>query len=122
MREMVEALSEAEADATMQRTAARRAATASRRTPTQTQVMPVAPPARRGRKPALIAAGVFGLLLVAVGGWAALRNRGGEPVGAARADVGDLDPHRIAVRYFQSPGDRDSLAYVADGPTEGLIT
>ena len=32
-----------------------------------------------------------------------------------------LDPHRIAVLYFQTDGDGDSLSYLADGLTEGLI-
>ncbi len=124
MQEMAEALSEAEADVTMQRTAARRAATASRRLPKLgTVVTPVPLPPKAGRKWAWIAATAGALLLIAGGGWALWRQRGSEAgagrVGAAAA--GDLDAHRIAVRYFQTPDDRDSLSYVADGLTEGLI-
>jgi TolB-like protein len=124
MEEFVEALSEAEADVTMQRTAARRAATASRRIPTQripTQVMPIAPAPKSNRKMMWMTAGAAAVLLAAVGGWALWRNRGSQPVVAAQASHGDLDPHQIAVRYFQTAGDQDSLAYVADGLTEGLI-
>jgi len=35
--------------------------------------------------------------------------------------AGGLDPHRIAVLYFQDDGGGDSLRYLADGLTEGLI-
>jgi serine/threonine-protein kinase len=35
--------------------------------------------------------------------------------------AGSLDPHRIAVLYFQGQGGGDSLGYLADGLTEGLI-
>jgi serine/threonine-protein kinase len=37
------------------------------------------------------------------------------------AVTGGLDPHRIAVLYFQNDGGGDSLKYMADGLTEGLI-
>ncbi len=36
-------------------------------------------------------------------------------------DAGGLDAHRIAVLYFQDPTGDDSLGYLADGLTEGLI-
>ena len=38
-----------------------------------------------------------------------------------RRGYGGLDPHRIAVLYFQEDGGGDSLRYLADGLTEGLI-
>ena len=41
-------------------------------------------------------------------------------VGAA-ASAGGLDPHRIAVLYFQDESSQGSLGYLADGLTEGLI-
>jgi serine/threonine-protein kinase len=41
-------------------------------------------------------------------------------VGAA-ASAGGLDPHRIAVLYFEGDDKADSLGYLADGLTEGLI-
>jgi serine/threonine-protein kinase len=122
MQEMVDALSEAEADVTMHRTAARRAATASRRVPTGTVVTPVAPPPRPKQTIRWIAAAVVAALL-AVGGWAFWRQKGAGTAGAAtRASADGLDPHRIAVRYFESEGGGDSLAYVASGLTEGLIS
>jgi len=122
MREMVDALNEAEADVTMQRTAARRAATASRRVPTQvTQATPVAPVPKRNRRTAWIAAGVVGLLIAVGAGWAIWQRQGSGQTGAAPTAAGDLDAHRIAVLYFDDLGGGDSLGYVADGLTEGLI-
>ena len=43
------------------------------------------------------------------------------PGAAAAGGAGGLDPHRIAVLYFQGDGTEDSLGYLADGLTEGLI-
>ncbi|MGH7499153.1 MAG: protein kinase domain-containing protein [Gemmatimonadales bacterium] len=121
MQEMVEALSEAEADVTMQRTAARRAATASRRVPTGTVVTPILQPPKPNRKAAWIAGGAVVVLLAAAGGWMLWRQRGAVSAAAAKASADGFDPHRIAVRYFESPTGSDSLAYVASGLTEGLI-
>jgi serine/threonine-protein kinase len=67
-----------------------------------------------------VAAGVAVLLVAAAAGWAISRSRGGES-GVGRASESDLDASRIAVRYFRIPDDQDSLSYVADGLTEGLI-
>ena len=67
----------------------------------------------------MIAGGLIGLLLVAGGAWAGLRHRGAQP--AAPAGAGGLDPHRVAVLYFQDLDPRDSLKYLAEGLTEGLI-
>jgi eukaryotic-like serine/threonine-protein kinase len=39
----------------------------------------------------------------------------------AAASAGGLDPHRIAVLYFQGEKSGDSLSYLADALTEGLI-
>jgi TolB-like protein len=119
MQEMVEALNEAEADVTMQRTAARRAATASRRVPTAPAALP--PPARPRKTAVWVGAGIAGLLVAAAAGWAISRSRAGEVVATNRAMASELDANRIAVRYFRTPDDQDSLSYVADGLTEGLI-
>ena len=66
-----------------------------------------------------VTAAVAGALLTGtgLGAWSMWRPGGGE----SRAVGGGLDPHRIAVLYFQSEGEGDSLGYLADGLTEGLI-
>ena len=103
MQEFVDALSEAEADVTMQRTAARRAATASRRVPSREYrshtCRPAAKPGGgpRGSPPAW-----RGRCWCRPAGWALWR-RGMETAGGgAQQAAGGLDPHRIAVRYFQT--------------------
>ena len=58
-----------------------------------------------------------GLIVLAGLGWGAWHPAGNE----SGAVGGDLDPHRIAVLYFQGEGHGDSLGYLADGLTEGLI-
>ena len=120
MQELVEALNEAEADVTMQRTAARRAATASRRVQTSATVAtPVAVPAlkKSSTKTWLIAlVAVVVLAGGAFAGWK-LFHKGGS---AATADSG-FDPRHIAVLYFENRSGQDSLGYLADGITEALI-
>ncbi|HEX3233476.1 MAG TPA: serine/threonine-protein kinase, partial [Gemmatimonadales bacterium] len=137
MREFADALSEAEADASLQRTAARRAATASRRTAGTKGV----PAARRTgtraavqhKTPVEVAAAAIReggvkfwsvavtvmLVVVALGwtGWRALRGHGADTAAATAT----ANPDRIAVLYFESRGGSDSLGYVADGLTEALI-
>ena len=139
MQEFAEVLGEAEADAAMQRTAARRAATATRRTGTTKGV----PAGRRTgaravaevqrKTPVELAAAAireggfkfWSIALVALAvvvalswtGWRALRGHGADTAAAAN----DLHPERIAVLYFDSRGGSDSLGYVADGLTEALI-
>jgi eukaryotic-like serine/threonine-protein kinase len=122
MQEMVQALSEAEADVTMQRTAARRAATASRRVPTQaTVVTPAALPPKPSRKLAWIGGGVAALLIAAGAGWTIWRQNASKTAAVAQAGFEGLDPHRIAVLYFQDLGGKDSLGFLSDGLTEALI-
>ncbi|HEY7636074.1 MAG TPA: hypothetical protein VH763_11040, partial [Gemmatimonadales bacterium] len=117
MRDFSGALADAEADAAMQRTAARRAATGARRVPTRE--IPAAAPSNLGRNRAMVIGGVVAALLIIGGGaWAGLRHRETAP---SAADAGGLDAHRVAVLYFDSPGGSDSLHYLADGLTEGLI-
>ncbi len=121
MAEFSERLTEAEAVSTMARTAARRAATGAARRVGTREVAATQTPEQPGRARRLlpIAAGTLALLLVGGGAFAMLRNRSapGRPSG----DTGGLDPHRVAVLYFQDPTGSDSLSYLADGLTEGLI-
>ena len=118
MKEFCDCLTEAEAEATIVRTSARRAATGSRRLPTREMQAPP-PPVNRGRRALLIGGGALAVLLAAGGAWAALRQRDGNA--ATIAGGGGLDPHRVAVLYFQDLDPRDSLSYLADGLTGGLI-
>ena len=118
MKELCDCLTEAEAEATIVRTSARRAATASRRLPTREMPAPP-PPANRGRRALLIGGGALAVLLAAGGAWAALRQRDGKA--AMTGGGGGLDPHRVAVLYFQDLDPSDSLSYLAEGLTDGLI-
>ncbi|HUR95019.1 MAG TPA: hypothetical protein VMY76_10575, partial [Gemmatimonadales bacterium] len=119
MKEFCDCLAEAEAEATVMRTAARRASTAFRRVPTREMR---AAPGAQGRNRAMVIGGVVAALLIIGGGaWAGLRHRGQPPPDAGSPAIGGFDPHRIAVLYFQPPPHGDSLNSVADGLTEGLI-
>ena len=118
MREFAEALVSAEAETTITRTAARRSAAQARRIPTR-ELAAATPRAPARDRRILIGSGVLALLLLAGGAWAVLRHRVAGP--AAISGVGGLDPHRVAVLYFQDLDPRDSLGYLADGLTEGLI-
>ena len=60
------------------------------------------------------------VLLAGAAGWGAWRLTH-RPGAAAAGGEGGLDPHRVAVLYFQGDGTEDSLRYLADGLTEGLI-
>jgi serine/threonine-protein kinase len=115
MRDFIDSLAMSEAEATMTRTAARRAPGAARRTPTR--VTPVATP-RRGRT-RWIVGGATAALVLASGAWAWLHFTRPPVVSGASSE---FDPHRIAVLYFQDFNPADSLGYLADGLTEGLIS
>jgi serine/threonine protein kinase/tetratricopeptide (TPR) repeat protein len=120
MGEFVEALSEAEAEINMMRTAARRAATASRRVQTAATVTtPQALPALKKShvKTWIIAA--IALVVLAGGAFAGwkLFHKGGQTA----ATESGLDPSHIAVLYFESQPGNDSLSYLANGLTEALI-
>jgi eukaryotic-like serine/threonine-protein kinase len=139
MAELVDALSDAEANAALQRTAARRAATAqrtgaakavtgARRTGTRaiavkrkTPVELAAAVIREGgvKLWSLSAMAVALLAVLAWGGWRLLHNGGA----AASEEPGSgLDANKLAVLYFQKgEGESDSLSYLADGLTEALI-
>jgi eukaryotic-like serine/threonine-protein kinase len=118
MAEFCDCLAQAEAESTVARTAARRAATGAARR-VGTREVAAAQAARAGKRRALIIAAAFGLLLAAGGAFAALRNR--EARAMPSKNDGGLDAHRVAVLYFQDPSSSDSLRYLADGLTEGLI-
>ena len=66
------------------------------------------------------AVSLVSLALLAGTGWGAWRVWHKGRAQSATAATG-LDPHRIAVLYFQGRGSGDSLGYLADGLTEGLI-
>jgi eukaryotic-like serine/threonine-protein kinase len=138
MKEFAERLSEAEAEAAMARTAARRASSGARRASgavsgarrrtgskevpaveRRTPVQLIAAAAREGGVKfwSISLAGVTLLALLGWVGWRALHGGGGPA--ATTAEGGD--PNRLAVLYFQSRGGSDSLGYVADGLTEALI-
>ena len=138
MGEFVDVLMEAEAGAALQRTAARRAATARRTGATREAIAArrtgarAAVPVKRKTPVELAAAAIrqggvkfWSLSAVAVavlavlawGGWRLAHERG-----AAGQEPSGLDPNRLAVLYFQkSEGSSDSLGYLADGLTEALI-
>jgi TolB-like protein/tRNA A-37 threonylcarbamoyl transferase component Bud32 len=133
MKEFSEALEDAEADVHVQRTAARRASTASHRTPggaratgrvtasTRRATTPIEIEARApgGRKKALVG-GAVALALVAAGlGFWKFKGTGG--TGAATTADAGLDATHLAVLYFKSPPGSDSLTYLSEGLTEALI-
>ncbi|HET8648505.1 MAG TPA: protein kinase [Gemmatimonadales bacterium] len=115
MHEFAQCLVESEAEATMTRTASRRTAGGARRTPTRGVA------ASRARRRKLVIGGAVLVALVAgAGAWVTLRRP--PPLPLATAAAGGLDPHRIAVLYFEDFNPRDSLGYLADGLTQGLIS
>ena len=140
MKDLAEALSEAEAEFAVQRTSARRAAgtprtpqhvpLATRRTTaralragaTGTTPLPdpieeyLAPP--RSRMPWWIGGGIAAALALA--GLFILRPMLASKDAPKPATTSE-DARRVAVLYFQHPPANDSLGYLADGLTEGLI-
>jgi eukaryotic-like serine/threonine-protein kinase len=114
VKEFADCLLEADLGPTARRTSSRSMKAVRRTTPRGVA-------AWRGRPRAqLWAAAIAGLVVLAGAGWGAWKvwHR---PGAAAGAVAGGLDPHRIAVLYFQGTGAGDSLGYLADGLTEGLI-
>ncbi len=138
MKELAEALGEAEAEAALLRTSSRRANTP--RTPQQVPIAnrrttaKIMRPGGTGHTPAaefeaaveprprrtwLMAGAAVALLAVAgIAGRQFFAKRGAE--GAATAVAAGDDARRLAVLYFDSPAN-DSLRLLADGLTEGLI-
>jgi len=114
VKEFADCLLEADLGPTARRTSSRSMQAVRRTTPRGVA-------ARGGRPRAqLWAAAIAGLVVLGGAGWGAWKvwHRPGAASGAA---AGGLDPHRIAVLYFQNESDRDSARYLADGLTEGLI-
>ena len=115
VREFADALCHADLGPTARRTS-RASLQTARRTPSRIGAA-IETPRRRLRFWAISAAAVVVLTGTGLGAW-----RVWHP-GKAGAAVssGGLDPHRIAVLYFQGEEAGDSLGYLADGLTEGLI-
>jgi TolB-like protein len=116
MREFCECLTEAEAEATVSRTAARRTGTAARRT--LTRELPSATKGLGNRRRTMAIGAAVAALLVGGGAFAALSRS--KPATSDVAAAG-ADAHRVAVLYFDDDAPADSLRYLADGLTEGLI-
>jgi len=114
VRDFSDALAQADLGPTARRTSSR--SMAARRT-TPRGVMASKFGTRNVRLWALAAA----LLILVGAGWAAWRSLNPQVETASAAGAGGLDPHRIAVLYFQGGDQGDSLGFLADGLTEGLI-
>jgi eukaryotic-like serine/threonine-protein kinase len=116
VRDFADALCEADLGPTARRTSGR-AMQAVRRTTPRGVKRTLPSKMRSTRFWAMSAAALALLTGTGLGVW-----RVWHPVGVeSGAMAGGLDPHRIAVLYFQDDGGGDSLRYVADGLTEGLI-
>ncbi len=121
MSDFVDVLVELESTVALRRTSSRLTAT-RRATPRGTRSTRISDPAGvsalglSGTK-LWSAVGVLGVGVAALAGWFIW----GRP-GTASGSSGDrLADHRIAVLYFDDIGGGDSLGYLADGLTEGLI-
>ncbi len=115
VREFAEALSQMDLGPTARRTS--RAMQAVRRTTPRALMAPQGGGRRNVRFWAVSLAGLAVLAGTGWGAWQLTHRTGGAPA----SGIGGLDPHRIAVLYFQGTGAGDSLGYLADGLTEGLI-
>ena len=112
--EFGEALLQADLGPAARRTSPRAIKAIRRNTPREN-------PARRTRPwTRVVAISAAALAILAGSGWGAWRywHRGPLTTGAITSE---LDPHRIAVLYFQDESGRDSARYLVDGLTEGLI-
>ncbi len=116
VHEFADALLQADLGPTARRTSPR-ALQAVRRTAPRGFKAPQTALIRGARFWTLLLAGVALLGATGFGAWQAW-HRTGVGSGGIR---GGLDPHRIAVLYFQREEAEDSLEYLADGLTEGLI-
>jgi serine/threonine-protein kinase len=116
VRDFSDALLQADLGPTARRTSPR-ALQAVRRTTPRSVKGPQTAGSRRVRFWAVSLAALVALAGTGVGVWRASHPR---PIESG-AGPGGLDPHRIAVLYFQGGGTGDSLGYLADGLTEGLI-
>jgi eukaryotic-like serine/threonine-protein kinase len=112
--EFAQALCEADLGPQARRSTSRGIQAVRRTTP---RGVPIAPKRSKRR---LIATGAAVLVIVAGTGWGAWRHWLHSPAQSGSV-AGGLDPHRIAVLYFQNESGQDSVRYLADGLTEGLI-
>jgi TolB-like protein/tRNA A-37 threonylcarbamoyl transferase component Bud32/tetratricopeptide (TPR) repeat protein len=116
VREFADALLQADLGPTARRTSPRALQAVRRITPRGVK----APQSAGGRGARFWAVSFVGLAMVAAAGLGAWRTWHPSAVESGLV-TGGLDPHRIAVLYFQGEGRGDSLGYLADGLTEGLI-
>jgi serine/threonine-protein kinase len=116
VREFADALAQADLGPSARRTSSRSMQAVRRHTPRGV----AAPKGLGGRGARFWAVSLAGLAVLAGTAWGAwqLSHRAGGP---SATGAGGLDPHRIAVLYFQGDPKGDSLGYLADGLTEGLI-
>ncbi|MGZ8391612.1 MAG: protein kinase domain-containing protein, partial [Gemmatimonadales bacterium] len=116
IREFADALCQVDLGPAARR-ASRGAMQAVRRTTPRGVKRPSASKGRSTRFWAMSAAALVLLTGTGLGAWRVWYPGGVESAAVA----GGLDPHRIAVLYFQGDERADSLGYLADGLTEGLI-
>ncbi len=76
--------------------------------------------AKAARRPKIIVGVAVGALLVAAGGFAAYKFKGGTKAAQSRLNT-DSDPNHIAVMYFDDRSEGGKLRFLADGFTEALI-
>jgi TolB-like protein/tRNA A-37 threonylcarbamoyl transferase component Bud32 len=116
VRDFAEALCQADLGPTARRTSPRAIQAVRRTTPRGVKTARGA--SGRGARFWAVSAAALALLTgTGVGAWRAFHR----PPIESGAVTGGLDPHRIAVLYFQNENDRDSSRYLGDGLTEGLI-
>jgi serine/threonine-protein kinase len=116
VREFADALLQADLGPTARRTSPRALRAVRRTTPRGVQ----APKAWKGTGTRFWAASLAAMVVltgIGLGAWWMWYR----PAVESGAVTSGLDPHRIAVLYFQGEGTGDSLGYLADGLTEGLI-
>lgn len=116
VREFADALCQADLGPTARRTSSRAMQAVRRHTPRDLAVLEES--GKKGTRFWVISLVSLALLAgTGLGVWRVWHPGGTRPATA----VTGLDPHRIAVLYFQAGGSGDSLGYLADGLTEGLI-
>ena len=119
IREFADALCQADLGPTARRTS-RSMQAIRRNTPRSVAATGTTPKRSRGRTTRFWAMSAGALVVMAGAGLGAWKVWHPARVGA-EASSEALDPHRIAVLYFQGDVTGDSLGYLADGLTEGLI-
>ncbi|MGI9041059.1 MAG: protein kinase domain-containing protein [Gemmatimonadales bacterium] len=123
MSELAEILCDLESTVATRRTMSRGVPAVQRATPRGTRATIISTPSRvaalklgRGARFWSVA-GLVAALAVGIAVWRPWIT----PGSASGLDTGGLDPRRIAVLYFGGEPGSDSLGYLADGLTEGLI-